>query len=174
MQNRVYERSYVATLADQRNIIDANGWVGINTRTTVSPLDVVGNASITGQVRIYESDRSNYVGLKVGSLNSNITFTLPTSYGTSGQVLFTDGSGTLSWKQTSNQEVVAGTGINISYSNVGSGITIATISNNGITSLVSGDNVQITVKNGVGIISATDTAAANIYPFTTRGFSIPI
>lgn len=41
---------------------------------------------------------SNYVTLKASSsLATDLTFTLPTSYGTSGQVLTTDGSGNLSW-----------------------------------------------------------------------------
>jgi hypothetical protein len=155
-------------------IIDVNGNVGINTVTAVAPLDVVGNAAVTGSVRIYESDRSNYVGLQVGSLTSDLTFTLPTGIGTAGYVLFTSGSGVLDWKVASNQEVIAGTGITITYSTVGSGLTVATIGNSGITSLVAGANVQINVSGGVGIISATDTAASNIYPFTTRGFSIPI
>ncbi len=155
-------------------IIDVNGNVGINTVTAVAALDVVGNAAVTGSVRIYETDRSNYVGLQVGSLSSDLTFTLPTGIGTAGYVLFTSGSGVLDWKVASNQEVIAGTGITITYSTVGSGLTVATIGNSGITSLVAGANIQINVSGGVGIISATDTAAANIYPFTTRGFSIPI
>ena len=156
-------------------IIDVNGNVGINTITAVAPLDVVGNAAVTGSVRIYESDRSNYVGLQVGSLTSDLTFTLPTGIGTAGYVLFTSGSGVLDWKVASNQEVIAGTGITITYSTVGSGLTVATIGNSGITSLVAGENIQINVTGGVGIISATGgDATANIYPFTTRGFSIPI
>ena len=156
-------------------IIDVNGNVGINTITAVAPLDVVGNAAVTGSVRIYEPDRSNYVGLQAGSLTSDLTFTLPTGIGTAGYVLFTSGSGVLDWKVASNQEVIAGTGITITYSTVGSGLTIATIGNSGITSLVAGANIQINVSGGVGIISATGgDATANIYPFTTRGFSIPI
>jgi hypothetical protein len=158
-------------------IIDENGSVGINTGSTLAPLDVVGNAAITGAVRIYETDRSNYVGFSATSLSSNLDFTLPNSYGTNRQVLSTNGSGTLDWRQVSNQEVVAGTGITISYASVGSGLTIATISNTGITSLVAGDNIQITINNGVGIITATaggSGGSTNLYPFTTRGFSIPI
>jgi hypothetical protein len=155
-------------------VIDANGRVGINTATTLADLDVNGNAAVSGTVRIYETDRSNYVGLKVGSINSNLDFTLPTSYGTSGQVLFTNGSGTLAWKQVSNQEVVAGSGISVSYATVGSGVTVATISNSGIRTLTAGGNIQITVVNGVGIITSTAAADAAYYSFTTKGFSMPI
>ncbi len=156
-------------------IIDVNGNVGINTITAVAPLDVVGNAAVTGSVRIYETDRSNYVGLQVGSLSSDLTFTLPTSYGIAGQFLQTNGAGNLQWATASRQDVIAGTGISItSVTAIDSGLEIATIRNTGITSLVAGTNIQINVTGGVGIISATDTGFANIYPFTTRGFSIPI
>jgi hypothetical protein len=155
-------------------VIDANGRVGINTATTLADLDVNGNAAVSGTVRIYETDRSNYVGLKVGSINSNLDFTLPTSYGTSGQVLFTNGSGALAWKQVSNQEVVAGSGISVSYATVGSGVTVATISNSGIRALTAGNNIQIRVVNGVGIITSTAAADAAYYSFTTKGFSMPI
>jgi hypothetical protein len=155
-------------------VIDANGRVGINTATTLADLDVNGNVAVAGTVRIYETDRSNYVGLKVGSISSNLDFTLPTSYGTSGQVLFTNGSGALAWKQVSNQEVVAGSGVTISYATVGSGVTVATISNSGIRALTAGGNIQISVVNGVGIITSTAAADAAYYSFTTKGFSMPI
>ena len=157
-------------------VIDGAGNVGINTGTTLAALDVVGNAAVTGAVRIYESDRTNYVGLQVGSLSSNLIFTLPTSYGTSEQVLYTDGTGILAWKQVSNQEVAAGTGINISYATVGSGITLATISNSGVTKIIAGAGVLVTPTSGTGevTISASGGGSANLYPFTTRGFSMPI
>ena len=157
-------------------IIDVNGNVGINTGSAVSPLDVVGNASITGAVRIYESDRSNYVGLQAGSLSSNITFTLPTGIGTAGYVLFTSGSGVLDWKTVSNQEVVAGSGITVTYSTVGSGITVATIGNSGVRRIIAGTGVTISPTSGTGevTINASGGGTPNLYPFTTRGFSIPI
>ena len=158
-------------------IIDVNGNVGINTGSAVAPLDVVGNAAITGSVRIYESDRSNYVGLQAGSLGSNLTFTLPTGIGTAGYVLFTSGSGILDWKSVSNQEVVAGTGITITYSTVGSGITVATIGNSGVRRIIAGLGVSVSPASGTGEVTISASgggASANIYPFTTRGFSIPI
>ena len=157
-------------------IVDVNGNVGINTGSAVAPLDVVGNAAITGSVRIYEADRSNYVGLQAGSLSSDLTFTLPTGIGTAGYVLFTSGSGVLDWKSVSNQEVVAGTGITVTYTTVGSGITVATIGNSGVTKIIAGLGVSVSPASGTGevTISASDGGVANIYPFTTRGFSIPI
>lgn len=48
-------------------------------------------------LRFYDSTSSNYVGLVAGAPSADITFTLPDSDGSVGQVLRTDGSGTLSW-----------------------------------------------------------------------------
>ncbi len=153
-------------------IIDANGNVGINTGATIAPLDVFGNAAVTGQIRIYKSDRTNYIGLGVSSLASDLNFTLPNSYGSSGQVLSTSGSGVLIWKQTSNQEVVAGAGITITYVTVGTGLTVATISNSGVKSLSAGSGISITGTEGNYTITATRDASP--YPYTTTGFGMII
>jgi len=51
-------------------------------------------------IRFYDSDNSNYVAIvppATGSLTSNYTLTLPTTDGSAGEMLTTDGSGTLSW-----------------------------------------------------------------------------
>jgi hypothetical protein len=159
-------------------IIDGSGNVGINVATTLAALDVVGNAAVTGEVRIYETDRSNYVGLGVTTLSSDLNFKLPVTYGTNGQVLTSNGSGGLSWTTVSSGATVSGVtniiaGAGISITN-GTGPTV-TVTNSGIRSLVAGSNIQVSVSNGVGII--TSTASATVlapYPFTTRGFSIPV
>ena len=148
-------------------IIDANGNVGINTGTTLAPLDVVGNAAVTGAIRIYETDRSNYVGFSATSLSSNFDYTLPNSYGTNGQVLITDGSGILSWSTFSGGNIVsAGTGITITYSGQN-----ATISNSGTTRIIAGTGITISPTTGTGEVTINSTGgSANLYPFTTRGF----
>ena len=148
-------------------IIDANGNVGINTGTTLASLDVVGNAAVTGAIRIYETDRSNYVGFSATSLSSNFDYTLPNSYGTNGQVLITDGSGILSWSTFSGGNIVsAGTGITITYSGQN-----ATISNDGVRRIIAGTGITISPTTGTGEVTINSTGgSANLYPFTTRGF----
>ena len=51
------------------------------------------------ELRLYEDtdDGSNYVGLKAGTLGSNLTLTLPVSDGSNGDMLVTNGSGVLSF-----------------------------------------------------------------------------
>ena len=59
---------------------------------------------IDGELRIYDSDSTQYVGIKTpatGSLTTSYTLTLPTDDGTSGQLLQTDGTGGLSWTTVS-------------------------------------------------------------------------
>lgn len=55
---------------------------------------------IDGVLRMYDSDVTQYVGFQTpatGSLTSSYTLTLPTTAGSSGQALTTNGSGALSW-----------------------------------------------------------------------------
>jgi len=62
-----------------------------------------GNTS-GGLIALHENsdNGTNYVGLKAPeTINSNVTFTLPSSDGTSGQVLSTNASGVLSWVNNS-------------------------------------------------------------------------
>jgi hypothetical protein len=64
----------------------------------------VGNALSTirlpnqNEVRFGDADNSNYVSLRAGAtVASNLSFTLPTADGTSGQAIVTNGSGALSF-----------------------------------------------------------------------------
>lgn len=65
-----------------------------------TPLAVIGDATAGAEIRLPEDtdNGSNYVALKApDNLASNLTLTLPSADGTSGQVLQTNGSGTLSF-----------------------------------------------------------------------------
>jgi len=157
-------------------IVDVGGNVGINTVTAISALDVVGNAAVTGAVRVYETDRSNYVGLQAPTLSSNYTLTLPTTVGTASSLLRTTGSGVLDW--VSPSAVVTGVLTNTDYLAEGS-------TNLYFTTERAQDAVGAAINAGIqtGITVTYDDANNRInfnntnttpYPFTTRGFSIPI
>jgi len=52
----------------------------------------------TAELRLADTDSSHYVGFKApGTVTTNRIWTLPSADGTTGQVLSTNGSGTLSW-----------------------------------------------------------------------------
>jgi hypothetical protein len=51
-----------------------------------------------GEIRLADTDSSNYVGFKApGTVSANNIWTLPAADGTNGQVLSTNGSDVLSW-----------------------------------------------------------------------------
>lgn len=88
--------------------LQANGTTKLSVASTgvsitggiASPLEVTGNSTAGAEIRLPEDtdNGSNYVALKAAdSIASNVTFTLPAADGTSGQVLQTNGSGTLSF-----------------------------------------------------------------------------
>lgn len=61
--------------------------------------------SLPGSVnlRLYDSDNTNYVGFKSpDTVSTNVTFTLPGADGSSGQVLTTGGNGVLSWSSATD------------------------------------------------------------------------
>jgi hypothetical protein len=61
-----------------------------------------GTGAATTDLRFYDSDNTNYVGLKAsGSVGSDLVWTLPAADGSAGQVLATNGGGVLSWSTPS-------------------------------------------------------------------------
>lgn len=69
--------------------VDAGGTLAAGTSVTVRG---------SGELRLADADSSNYVGFKSpSSVGSNLVWVLPSTDGTSGQFLRTNGSGVLSW-----------------------------------------------------------------------------
>jgi hypothetical protein len=68
--------------------------LSIGLTSTAGILNIKGQ----GELRFNDVDSSNYVAFKsAATVSSNVTWTLPSTDGSTGQVLSTDGSGTLSW-----------------------------------------------------------------------------
>ena len=145
-------------------IIDVNGNVGVNTVTAETALDVRGEVSVGSTLRIYDQDHTNYIGLSIGDTTSNYTYRLPLQDGTADHALLTDGSGNLSWGYVSMEDVAAGTGITVTKSN-----NVATIANEGVTSITAGAGLSVTAASGDITISQTSSSSGTLYPFTTRG-----
>jgi len=88
-------------------VLSTNGsgtlsWLSVLTATNPTINNTLALQSIDGvnaaQILIYDLDGSHYVRIGVDStLTSNVEFVLPTSNGSSGQVLATNGSGVLSY-----------------------------------------------------------------------------
>ena len=95
-------------------------------------------------LRFYDGDSSNFVGFKAPSaVSSNITWTLPSTDGTAGQVLITDGSGLLDW--TDNGSGGGGASTSATY------ITVSSESGLSAERILTGTSNQITITdNGAG------------------------
>ena len=161
-------------------IFDVQGNLGINTITATEKLSVYGNVAVNGDIRAVDSITSQYVGFQAPLLDANYTYVLPNSYGVEGQVLTSNGAGGLSWTSNvgmSSSNIVAGTGVSVTYTTV-SGQTRATISNTGVGRIIAGTGITISPSTGAGDVTisaiSSGEAPAAPYPFTTRGFSIPI
>lgn len=79
---------------------NGSGQLSFASVSLASPLAVVGNATAGAEIRLPEDtdNGANYVALKApDTLASNLTFTLPSADGTSGQAIVTNGSGQLSF-----------------------------------------------------------------------------
>jgi hypothetical protein len=156
-------------------VVDFNGNVGINTPTPLGALDVTGNLVVAGEIRIYESDRSNYIGVNAPTLNSNYTWTLPTTVGTAGSILSTNGSGTLIWSSASS--VVSGVLTSTDFLNEGS--TNLYFSEERVQDAI-GAAINSGIQTGISVTYDDANNRINfdnsfsLYPYTTRGFSIPI
>jgi hypothetical protein len=156
-------------------IIDVNGNVGINTLTVLSgiALDVIGNTAVTGQIRIYNSSRSNYAGFQVPSLNTNLIWTLPNVVGAANSILYSVSPGVLGW------------------TSIKSFLSLSTTDDlpEGNTNLYfREDRVARAIINKLGVVCGmtieyndiTDkidykvTVTSNFSPFNTRGFALPI
>ena len=67
-----------------------------------------GNLTLNGQsdLRLADSDSSNWVAFQApATVASNVTWTLPSADGSNGQVLGTNGSGTLAWVTSASGDV---------------------------------------------------------------------
>lgn len=93
------------TLSTTANAVDVVNifYDGTNYLSSISKQDnsstVTGlQINAAGELRLADSDSSNYVGFKSpATVSTNKIWTLPSADGTSGQVLSTDGAGALSW-----------------------------------------------------------------------------
>lgn len=149
--------------------LQANGTTKLSVASTgvsitggiASPLEVTGNSTAGAEIRLPEDtdNGTNYVALKAAnSIASNVTFTLPSADGTSGQVLQTNGSGTLSFATPASGALV--------YISTQTASNSATINFTGISSTYDVYAIEI-----VKALPATDGSVLRMRTSTNNGSS---
>jgi len=117
------------------------------------------NSAVAKSLLFYEGvpNGSSYVALKAAdSLTANTTYTLPTADGTSGQVLSTNGTGTLSW--TNNDS-----GLTVNSTAIASGTAGRVFFQNASNQLSQSANLfWDNTNNRLGINTATPTVALDV------------
>jgi len=130
-----------------------NGTSWLNLLDT-STFQEFSNKTVSGIFKFEESGGgSNYIGFQApASVTSDVTFTLPDGDGTSGQVLKTNGSGTLSWSNDSSAAVSSSNEVsNLSIvSSVGSSALTIAVKTQGGSNASGGDSINIGVRDASG------------------------
>ena len=109
--------------------LSASGTLTASGNMSVQPTGT--GAGNTGEIRWYElvANGTNYTAFKAAdAMATNVTYTLPSADGTSGQSLVTNGSGILSWSTTSPNWSAPGT-IGSTTPNTGAFTTLSASNN---------------------------------------------
>ncbi|MCX6107968.1 MAG: hypothetical protein NTY08_19230, partial [Proteobacteria bacterium] len=91
--------------------INTTGTVNSGTHTVAGNVAILGNSTTANKLVLNDKGSANSVALKApDTLGSSLTLELPSTSGSSGQVLSTNGSGTLSWVSGATGSVTSVTG----------------------------------------------------------------
>lgn len=129
----------------ERLKIENGGNIGINTASPGSALDVKGTLRLSGAT-------SGYVGFAPAAAAGSTTYTLPSADGSNGQVLTTNGSGTLSWSTASGA----------------SGYSVSSVSTTTNVSATSGEIVYLVNAASGSVTMNLPTAVGNTAKITIK------
>ena len=127
-----------------------------NKTLTISPngtgeLTVTTNINLTEQndLRWWDSDTSNWVAFQApATISSNVTWTLPDADGSNGQLLQTNGSGTLSW-------ATAGVSVSDQTGSASTHYPLLSLNTSGSVTSINTSSTKLSFTPSSGTLSAT-------------------
>jgi collagen type VII alpha len=140
-----------------RKIYATGSGVGFNTTSPGADVDIKSTLRLSGS-------SSGYVGLTVAAAAGSTTYTLPTADGSSGQVLSTNGTGTLSWVSRGAGTV---TSVDVSGGTTGLSFSNGPITNSGTITMAG----TLAIANG-GTGSTSASGARNNLGATNVGTNL--
>ena len=139
--------------------LTASSAILVDANKAIDELFIGNNVSTGGTIKFNEgtNNGTNFIALKApNSVASDITFTLPSTDGSSGEALITNGSGVLSFSTISGNLTIADDTSTTTTINLGTD-TLTIAGGTGITSTISGDIVTLAIDNTVATASSTNT-----------------
>ncbi len=140
---------------------DGAGNLSFDSLSFSTPLAVIGNATAGSEIRLPEDtdNGSNYVAIKApDTIASNLTLTLPSADGSSGQVLQTNGSGVLSFGSS-------GGITEADQWRLTSDLTLA----NDVDTVISA-NLERVDTDGFGLLGTGMTESSGVFTFPSTGY----
>ena len=151
---------YFTSLTDHAlGTLTASSAILVDSNKAIDELFIGNNASSGGAIKFNEgtNNGAHFVALKApNSVASDITFTLPSTDGLSGEALITNGSGVLSFSAISGNLTIADDTSTTTTINLGTD-TLTIAGGTGITSTISGDIITLAIDNTVATASSTNT-----------------
>ena len=160
-------------------IMDINGHIGINTDSIATgiSLDIAESAGVTGELRFYNPSRSNYIGFEAPtSISSNVIWTLPSVAGTAYSIFAqTSTPGVIGWfsvRQLLDSESVTTDDVPEGVTNLYH--TIQRVVDAYISRIGETDGIDVDYNTVTGNIDYHVNFNDAPYPYTTKGFNLPL